>query len=241
MQSRAWRPRPLCLRRAENPRDRGRHRGDRLGCLDKRSSGRGGVKSQRLARRAVPTAAPAPYDSFGSRMPRSPLAGKTWRRPGGAVFSLWNLARSIPAYKNPPPFAVLEAAEITHRRASPARGNGNASDLEKRPRRGRGGVNRERWGPAPGLWRRKPRPGCHKINARSRRPVPVDGRCPRPATRPRRRRKGGWRASGPGTSSFSPRLLGVGDCGGRGRRKGNAGRGEHVPGKALTLFLTICA
>lgn len=126
MQSRAWRPRPLCLRRAENPRDRGRHRGDRLGCLDKRSSGRGGVKSQRLARRAVPTAAPAPYDFFGSRMPRSPLAGKTWRRPGGAVFSLWNLARSIPAYKNPPPFAVLEAAEITHRRASPARGNGQA-------------------------------------------------------------------------------------------------------------------
>jgi hypothetical protein len=56
-------------------------------------------------------------------------------RPGGDLAALFSACGTLPVLslliKNPPPFAVLEAAEITHSRASPARGNGNlASDLE---------------------------------------------------------------------------------------------------------------
>ena len=84
--------------------------------------------------------------------------------------------------------------------------------------------------------------GTEATDARSRRPVPVDGRCPRPATpaapAASARESGARRGPAP---QLLHRVLWGADRGGRGRRKGNAGRGEHVPGKALTLCLTICA
>ena len=61
------------------------------------------------------------------------------------------------------------------------------------------------------------------------------------STRPRRRRLARVALVGARHLSFSPRLPGVGDCGGRGRRKGNAGRGgmfrgERSPRSAAKAF-----
>jgi hypothetical protein len=156
---------------------------------------------------------------------------------------LWNLARSIPAYKNPPPFAVLEAAEITHRRASPGRGNGNlASDLESGPG-AVGAVLTE----SAGARRRACGDGSRGPAAIRSTPGPVALFLSMGAVldllhrRPRRRRLARVALVGARHLSFSPRLLGVGDCGGRGRRKGNAGRGgmfrgERSPRSAAKAF-----
>ena len=51
------------------------------------------------------------------------------------------------------------------------------------------------------------------------------------STRPRRRRLGRVALVGARHLSFSPRRFGVGDCGGRGRRKDNAGRGGMFLGR----------